>query len=54
MNLFVPTASQLAPSPVTSINKQGIDFEAAQRLWADAGLVEFPAAWYLIQGESGS
>ena len=23
--------------------KHGIDFEAAQRLWADAGLVEIPA-----------
>ena len=34
--------------------KHGIDFEAAQRLWADAGLVEVPARttdeprWLLI------
>ena len=34
--------------------KHGIDFEAAQRLWADAGLVEIPARttdeprWLLI------
>ena len=34
--------------------KHGIDFETAQRLWADAGLVEIPARttdeprWLLI------
>ena len=34
--------------------KHGVDFEAAQRLWADAGLVEIPARttdeprWLLI------
>jgi uncharacterized protein len=43
-----------ADKSVENKRKHGIDFEAAQRLWADAGLVEIPARttdeprWLLI------